>query len=84
MLVVSSSGEIVYDTRGARSCPPSGLEQKIAPLTSHILASDSWDYVGLDGCEIEDGNYLVVLTQPDHELVSTQSFSHVNSGLNPA
>ena len=84
MHVVSSSGEIVYDTRGARSCPPSGLEQKIAPLTSHILASDSWDYVGLDGCEIEDGNYLVVLTQPDHELVSTQSFSHVNSGLNPA
>jgi DNA-binding HxlR family transcriptional regulator len=84
MHVISPSGEIVYDTRGARSCPPSGLEQKIAPLTSHILTSDSWDYVGSDGCEIEDGIHLVVLTQPDHNLVATQSFSHANSGANPA
>ena len=84
MHVISPSGEIVYDTRGTRSCPPSGLEQKIAPMTTHILASDSWDYVGSDGCEIDDGIHLVVLTQPDHSLVATQPFTHVNSGTNPA
>jgi len=84
MHVISPSGEIVYDTRGTRSCPPSGLEQKIAPQTSHILASDSWDYTASDGCEIADGVHLLVLSQPDHDLVATQPFLHVNSGNDPA
>ena len=84
MHVISPDGEIVYDTRGTRSCPPSGLEQKIAPQTSHILASDIWDYTGYDGCEIDDGVHLVVLSQPDHQLVATQSFLHENSGEDPA
>ena len=84
MHVISPSGEIVYDTRGTRSCPPSGLEQKIAPQTTHILSSDSWDFRGSNGCEIDDGVHLLVLSQPDHELVATQSFLHVNSGDDPA
>ena len=84
MHVISPSGEIVYDTRGTRSCPPSGLEQKIGPQTSHILTSDSWDYIGSDGCEIADGVHLLVLSQPDHELVATKPFLHVNSGDDPA
>jgi DNA-binding transcriptional ArsR family regulator len=83
MHIISPNGEIVYDTRGTRSCPPSGLEQKIAPLTTHTLASDTWDYTDFDGCEIEDGMHLLVLSQPDHSLVVTQSFLHNNSGVNP-
>ena len=83
MHVISPSGEIVYDTRGTRSCPPSGLEQKIAPLTTHTLVSDTWDYTDSDGCEIGDGMHLLVLSQPDHSLVVTQSFMHNNSGINP-
>ena len=81
--IISPSGEIVYDTRDTRPCPPSGIEQKIAPQTIHTLASDSWDYMGSNGCEIDDGVHLIVLSQPDHGIVATQSFLHVNSGDNP-
>ena len=83
MHIISSTGEIVYDTRESRPCPPSGLEQKIAPQTTHTLASDSWDYIDTTGCEIDDGAYLIVVSQPDHGLVATQAFLHVNSGVNP-
>jgi DNA-binding MarR family transcriptional regulator len=83
MHIISSTGEIVYDTRGSRSCPPSGIEQRIAPQATHTLTSDSWDYIGSNGCEIDDGAHLIVVTQPDHNLVATQPFLHVNSGNDP-
>ncbi len=83
MHVISPNGEIVYDTRGNRDCPPSGLEQKIAPSATHTLSSDSWDYMDSNGCEIGDGMHLLVLSQPDHALVATQPFMHTNSGEDP-
>ena len=83
MHVISPQGEIVYDSRESRPCPPSGNEMKIASLSTHTLASDTWDYIGDDGCEIGDGLHLLVLSQPDHTLVSTQSFLHTHSGQNP-
>ena len=83
MHVISPSGEIIYDTRVDRSCSPSGLEQKISPQTAYTLASDNWDYMDFDGCEIDGGLHLLVLSQPDHGLVATQPFMHTNSGENP-
>lgn len=80
--VISPNGEIVYDTRGTQPCSHSGIEQKIAPQTTHTLASNSWDYMDADGCEIKDGLYLLVLNQPDHGLIATQSFEYINSGEN--
>jgi len=80
MHIISPSGEIMYDTRVDRSCPASGVEQKISPHTSYTLASDSWDYMDFDGCEIGDGLHLLVLSQPDHGLVATHPFMYTNSG----
>ena len=82
--VIAPNGEIVFDSRGARFCPDTGVEQKIAPLTTHTVASDNWDFIGSNGCEIEDGLHLLVVSQPDHDIVATQSFMHENSGMNPA
>ena len=58
--VIAPNGEIVFDSRGARFCPDTGVEQKIAPLTTHTVASDNWDFVGSNGCEIGDGMHLLV------------------------
>ena len=81
--VISPNGEIVFDTRGTKHCPDTGSEQKIAPQTSYTVLSDSWDFIGSDGCEIGDGLHLLVVTQPDHDLVATHSFMHENSGNDP-
>ncbi|MEE2759803.1 MAG: hypothetical protein VYA86_07490 [Candidatus Thermoplasmatota archaeon] len=81
--VISPSGEIVFDTRGERFCPDTGIEHKIDSDTTYTLASDYWDFIDTDGCEIGDGLYLLVVTQPDHSLVSSHSFSHEHSGENP-
>jgi len=83
MHIISPSGEIMYDTRVGRSCPSSGVEQKISPQTAYTLASDSWNYMDFEGCEIDDGLHLLVLSQPDHDLVATQSFMYTNSGEDP-
>ena len=82
--VIAPNGEIVFDSRGARFCPDTGVEQKIAPLTTHTVASENWDFIGSNGCEIGDGMHLLVVSQPDHGIVATQSFMHENSGVNPA
>ena len=84
MHIIAPTGEIVYDTRGTRPCPQSGVEHNMAPETTYTFASDSWDYMGSDGCEIDDGLHLLVLSQPDHGLVATQPFMHSNSGDYPA
>ena len=82
--IVAPSGEIVFDSRGARFCPDTGIEQKIPPLTTYTVVSEQWDYIGSNGCEIDDGMHLLVVTQPDHDIVAVQSFMHENSGSNPA
>ena len=84
MHIIAPTGEIVYDTRGTRPCPQSGVEHNMAPETTYTFASDSWDYMGSDGCEIDDGLHLLVPSQPDHGLVATQPFMHSNSGDYPA
>ena len=81
--VISPSGEIVYDTRDLNQCQQSRSEQKISSLENFTLASGSWDFTGENGCEIEDGRYLLVANQPDYELVATHSFDYHNSGENP-
>ena len=82
--VISPNGEIVFDTRGSESCPDTGVEQKIPPQTNYTIASEHWDFIGSNGCEIGDGLHLLVVTQPDHDIVATQSFMHQNSGENPS
>ena len=84
MHVISPDGEIVYDTRTSHSCSPSGIEKMIQPLTTFTMASESWGYMDSDGCEINDGLHLLVLSQPDHGLVATQPFMHTNSGEGPS
>ena len=82
--VIAPNGEIVHDSRDVRFCPDTGVEQKIAPLTTYTVMSDQWDYIGSNGCEIGDGMHLLVVTQPDHDIVAAQSFMHENSGADPA
>ena len=84
MHVISPDGEIVYDTRTSHSCSPSGIEKMIYPLTTFTMASENWDYMNSDGCEINDGMHLLVLSQPDHGLVATEPFMHTNSGEGPS
>ena len=83
MHVISPDGEIVYDARTSNSCSPSGTEKMIDSLPTFTLASETWDYLDSDGCEINDGLHLLVLSQPDHGLVATQPFMHTNSGEGP-
>ncbi|MDP7328556.1 MAG: ArsR family transcriptional regulator [Candidatus Thalassarchaeaceae archaeon] len=83
MHVISPSGEIMYDTRVDGFCPSSGVEHMISPQTTYTLSSESWNFMDFDGCEIDDGLHLLVLSQPDHGLVATQPFMHTNSGENP-
>jgi len=82
--VLAPNGEIVYDSRGTRLCPDTGFEQKIGPQTTYNVVSEQWDFIGSNGCEIGDGMHLLVVTQPDHDIVATQSFEYKNSGENPA
>ena len=82
--VLAPNGEIVYDSRGTRLCPDTGFEQKIGPQTTYNVVSEQWDFIGSNGCEIGDGMHLLVVSQPDHDIVATQSFEYENSGENPA
>ena len=82
--VLAPNGEIVYDSRGTRLCPDTGFEQKIGPQTTYNVVSEQWDFMGSNGCEIGDGMHLLVVSQPDHDIVATQSFEYENSGENPA
>ena len=82
--VLAPNGEIVYDSRGTRLCPDTGFEQKIGPQTTYTVVSEQWDFIGSNGCEIGDGMHLLVVSQPDHDIVATQSFEYENSGENPA
>ena len=81
--IISPSGEIIHDTRDLQQCHQSRSEQKIDSLETYTIASDGWDYTGENGCEIDDGRYLLVLNQPDYGLVATESFDYTNSGNNP-
>ena len=82
--VLAPNGEIVYDSRGTRLCPDTGFEQKIGPQTTYNVVSEQWDFIGSNGCEIGDGMHLLVVSQPDHDIVATQPFEYENSGENPA
>ena len=56
------------------------LNKKLVPLTTYNVVSEQWDFIGSNGCEIGDGMHLLVVSQPDHDIVATQSFEYENSG----
>ncbi len=82
--VISPSGEIIYDTRSTRLCATNETTHYIAPQNTYTVASEQWNFVGSNGCEIGDGMYLLVVSQPEYHIVTTQSFMHKNNRENPA
>ncbi len=81
MHVLSPMGEIVYDTRNEINCVPTGGSQfTLAPLETYIMATGSWDFRDSEGCEIDDGLHLLVVTQPDNALVATHAFTYEGEG----
>ena len=75
--VISPEGGIIYDSRTERDCLSSGNQLQINSGTIHTLESNVWNLRDSNDCEINDGLHLLVITQPDYNLVSTQSFDYV-------
>ena len=66
--VVSQNGAVVSDSRGDVECNQYSPEQKVDAGENFTLLTDVWDFTDEAGCEVADGNYRLIASQPDHQI----------------
>jgi len=66
--VISQNGAVISGSRGDVDCYPAASAHKIDAGETFTLQSEIWDFTDEAGCEIADGHYRIVLSQPDHQL----------------
>ena len=81
--LISSQGAIVGNTRITDGCDSTHSEIKVSPSTTHQLEQRYWQMVDQFGCELNDDNYMMVVTIPEFGLLHEIPFIYdgSNTGL---
>ncbi len=81
--LISEQGSIVSDTNIAEECVDEYSEMKISPSTIHQLDQRLWQMSDQFGCELDDGDYMMVVAIPEFSLFREFQFTYdgSNSGL---
>lgn len=69
----SESGLLMSDSRTDDGCEEAITETKVDPLAAITLDERSWSMADVDGCELEDGSYLMVVDVPELDLQTRSS-----------
>ena len=72
MHVVDEQGRVVVDSRTSRDCTELEVIRSLAPGEVLEIERAEWDLTDPAGCEIDDGHYLIVLSAPEHHLLTVR------------
>jgi len=77
--LISEQGSIVANTRVSEECVDGYSEMKISPSTIHQLDQRLWHMSDQFGCELDDGQYMMVVAIPEFGLFREYQFTYDGS-----
>ncbi len=69
--VLSPDGTLLFDSRGAESCEEDFSEYKVEPSDGITIGQTIVSMSDYDGCELDDGTYLIVTNAPEYGTTRT-------------
>ena len=84
MHVISSDGVIVLDERLLFNCEMEHFEEKLDPSESLNLMLRDWDMTDNAGCELDNGEHLLVVDVPEYGLAGSWAFEYAGEGSGAA
>ena len=72
--LISEKGSIVSDTRDLIDCEEQRTEIKLSPGDSYELNQHSWEMTDNLGCELNDGNYVLIVNIPQFNHYDSYNF----------
>ncbi len=68
MWIVDDLGEVVFDSRSAKTCQTIELETSLSPSQPLALTLPQWNFFDQNGCRVAPGTYTVVAEVPEFHL----------------
>lgn len=81
--IISEQGNLVGDSRLTDSCQTEYSELKIGATDQLDIDHRLWSMNDLDGCELDDGNYLIIATIGEFNTASEYPFIYDGSDSGP-
>lgn len=72
----SQTGLLMGDSRTVDVCGEAITEAKVDPLSQFALDERSWSMTDNDGCELDDGEYLIVVNVPELALQTSRLLTY--------
>ncbi|MBT6972939.1 MAG: hypothetical protein HOA04_07535, partial [Euryarchaeota archaeon] len=80
IFIINQEGVIVYDTRDIRDCPEMEVNHVIEAGNSLQIQHSSWNFIDRDGCELQTGDYRLIVDVPDYMVRGYNSITYFSSG----
>ena len=82
MWVIDDVGEVVFDSRRAKTCQPIELETSLSPSQPLSLTLPQWNFFDQNGCSVAPGTYTVVAEVPEFHLSVIETVAYRNPDSN--
>jgi len=82
MWVINDLGEVVFDSRSAKTCQTIELETSLSPSQPLSLTLPQWNFFDQDGCRVAPGTYTVVAEVPEFHLSVIETVAYRDADPN--
>lgn len=80
--VLNDLGEVVFDSRSAKTCQTIELETSLSPTEPLFLTLPQWNFFDQEGCRVAPGTYTVVAEVPEFQLSTIETVTYRDADPN--
>lgn len=80
--VLNDLGEVVFDSRSAKTCQTIELETSLSPSGPLSLTLPQWNFFDQEGCRVAPGTYTVVAEVPEFQLSTIETVTYRDADPN--
>ena len=80
--VLNDLGEVVFDSRSAKTCQTIELETSLSPSEPLSLTLPQWNFFDQEGCRVAPGTYTVVAEVPEFQLSAIKTVTYRDADPN--